>query len=67
MTHKFLLISAASNDVGRPAGDSFPLTTFTTAGFVLCSNAHPQVSRATLYEKRMLTNMLNSGFYVTGS
>ena len=65
--HKYLTISQASDDIGRPAGAPLALTSFTAAGFVLCSNAHPQVSRATLYEKRMLTNMMNSGFYVSGS
>ena len=65
--HKYLSIPIANDDIGRPAGAALALTTFTGAGFVLCSNAHPQVSRATLYEKRMVTNMLNSGFYVTGS
>ena len=65
--HKYLSIPIANDDIGRPAGAALALTTFTAAGFVLCSNAHPQVSRATLYEKRMVTNMLNSGFYVTGS
>ena len=65
--HKYLTISQASDDIGRPACAPLALTTFTTAGFILCSNAHPQVSRATLTEKRQLTNMLNSGFYVTGT
>lgn len=65
--HKYLSIPVANDDIGRPAGASLALTTFTGAGFILCSNAHPQISRATLYEKRMVTNMLNSGFYVTGS
>lgn len=63
------LVTTAINDAnaGRPCCASLALTTFTAAGFVLCSNAHPKVSRATLTEKRLLTNMLNSGFYVTGT
>lgn len=66
--HKYLYITAINDgNAGRPCCSPLALTTFTVAGFVLCSNAHPQVSRATLTEKRMLTNMLNSGFYVTGS
>ena len=66
--HKYLYSTAINPDnAGRPACALLALTTFTAAGFVLCSNAHPQVSRATLYEKRQITNMLNSGFYVTGS
>lgn len=65
---KYLLITAINDaNAGRPCCASLALTTFTAAGFVLCSNAHPQVSRATLTEKRQLTNMLNSGFYVTGT
>lgn len=68
MMHKYLHITAINDEnVGRPCCASLALTTFTVAGFVLCSNAHPKVSRATLTEKRQLTNMLNSGFYVTGT
>lgn len=68
IVHKYLYSVAINPDnVGRPACSPLLLTTFTTAGFVLCSNAHPLVSRATLSEKRTLTNLLNSGFYVTGS
>lgn len=66
--HRYLPIAQRNIDnVGMPCDGSYALTVFTVAGFVLCNNAHPQVSRATLTEKRMLTNMLNSGFYVVGS
>ena len=68
MMHKYLnLVDQNPADNGYPTCTIKALTDFTSAGFVLCSNAHPKVSRATLAEKRILTNMLNSGFYVTGS
>lgn len=66
--HKYLIIPADNDaNIGRPACAPLALTSFTVEGFVLCSNAHPKVSRATLAEKRILTNILNSGFYVSGS
>lgn len=66
--HRYLQIANRNIDnVGTPTYAALALTAFTVAGFIMCSNAHPQVSRATLTEKRMLTNMLNSGFYVVGS
>lgn len=55
------------NDNGRPTCTIKTLTDFTSAGFIMCSNAHPKVSRATITEKRMITNYLNSGFYVVAS
>lgn len=68
MIHKYLHLTAINDgNVGRPCCAALQLTQFTVAGFVLCSNAHPQVSRATLTEKRQLTNMLNSGFFVIGT
>ena len=66
--HKYLqTVNTNVADIGYPTCITRALSSFTSAGFVLCSNAHPQISRATLYEKQKLTSILNSGFYITGS